>query len=592
MESNSVNSSKGYGKVDEAEQAAAYKRKLRKRLIIVGISIVLLLAIVIGAVTPALIHRRTNSSPKTVPSTQPASLKTVCSVTQYPRSCYSSISSMANSNTTDPEILFKLSLQVAIDEVFKLSEYPKKLKAEANDSQWKSALEVCVDLFDDALDQLNDSATILEVGKGENLLTTSKIDDLRTWLSSTSTDLETCVDTLLELNETEHFNATVFKQLKAAMQNSTEFASNSLAIVTKVLKSLTDTGFKIPIHRRLLGFPRKADSDSEFPGWVSPTERRLLQEESKPIPNVVVAKDGSGQFLTINEAVKLIGKKNQTRFVIYVKEGTYVENVFLDKDKWNVMIYGDGKDKTIISGSLNSVDGIRTFATATFAVAGKGFIAKDIGFVNTAGAEKHQAVAMRSKSDQSVFYRCKFDGFQDTLYPHCGRQFYRDCDILGTIDFIFGNAAVVFQNCNIMPRQPLPNQYNTITAQGKKDPNDNTGISIQNCSITAFGNLTATTYLGRPWKDYSTTVIMQSSIGEFLNPVGWKEWVDNVEPPSSIFYGEYLNTGPGSNVDQRVKWAGYRPSLSDVEAGKFTVETFIKGRDWLPDATVSFEPTL
>ncbi|OMO66006.1 Pectinesterase, catalytic [Corchorus olitorius] len=584
----SINSFKGYGKVDEAEQAA-FKRKTRKRLIIVGVSIVVLLAIVIGAVTAVLIHKGSDSSPNTVPPTQvtpAASLKTVCSVTQYPNSCYSSISSMANSNTTDPEILFKLSLQVAIDELSKLSEYPRKLQAEANNTQLKSALEVCVNLFEDALDRLNDSATTLEVGQGENLLTTSKIDDLKTWLSSTLTDQETCVDALQELNETEHFNATVFEEVKAAMQNSTEYASNSLAIVTKILSLLT--GFKIPIHRRLLGFPR---ADSEFPGWVSPTERRLLQE-SKPVPNAIVAKDGSGQFLTINDAVKLIGKKNQTRFVIYVKAGTYVENVILDKNKWNVMIYGDGKDKTIISGSLNFIDGTPTFATATFAVAGKGFIAKDIGFVNTAGAAKHQAVAMRSGSDHSVFYRCKFDAFQDTLYAHSNRQFYRDCDILGTIDFIFGNAAVVFQNCNIMPRQPLPNQFNTITAQGKKDPNQNTGISIQKCSITAFGNLTANTYLGRPWKDFSTTVIMQSSIGAFLNPVGWREWVTNIDPPSSIFYGEYLNTGPGSTVDKRVKWAGYRPTLSDVEAGKFTVETFIEGQDWLPDATVSYEPTL
>ncbi|XWS18765.1 hypothetical protein CRYUN_Cryun32bG0072800 [Craigia yunnanensis] len=89
----------------------------------------------------------------------------------------------------------------------------------------------------------------------------------------------------------------------------------------------------------------------------------------------------------------------------------------------------------------------------------------------------------------------------------------------------FGKAAVVLQSCNIQPRQPLPNQFNTITAQGKKDPNQNTGISIQKCSLTAFGNRTAKTYLGRPWKEYSTTVIMQSDIGAFLDPVGWKEWV-------------------------------------------------------------------
>lgn len=226
------------------------------------------------------------------------------------------------------------------------------------------------------------------------------------------------------------------------------------------------------------------------------------------------------------------------------------------------------------------------------AVAGKGFIARDMGFINTAGAENHQAVAFRSGSDRSVMYRCSFDAFQDTLYAHSNRQFYRDCDITGTIDFIFGNAAVVFQNCNIQPRQPLSNQFNTITAQGKSDPNQNTGISIQKCTISPFDNVTAPTYLGRPWKNYSTTVIMQSEIGSFLNPLGWVGWVSNVDPPSTILYAEYQNTGRGSSVDQRVKWAGFRPTLTADEARKFTVESLIDGSSWLPQANVNFDVSL
>ncbi|KAG4142777.1 hypothetical protein ERO13_D06G148700v2 [Gossypium hirsutum] len=584
----SINSFKGYGKVDEVEELA-FRRKKRRRLITLIILILLLLTLITAAVVGIFLHKRSSSSPNTLPPpalTPAASLKAVCSVTQYPASCFSSISSIAPSNTTVPELLFKLSLKVAIDELSSLSHYPTKLKAETNDIRLKSALQVCETMFDDALDRLNDSATSLEVGEGEKLLSDSKISDLKTWLSTAITDQETCLDSLEELNATKHFNATVVEEMKAAMQNSTEYASNSLAIVARILGLLTD--LNIRIHRRLLGFEK---AGSEFPAWVSPTERRLLQE-SKPTPNVIVAQDGSGNVLTINDAVKLVGKKNESRFVIYVKEGKYVENVILDKHMWNVMIYGDGKTKTLISGSHNFVDGTPTFATATFAVAGKGFIAKGIGFINTAGAVKHQAVAMRSGSDRSVFYRCAFDAYQDTLYAHSNRQFYRECDILGTIDFIFGNAAVVFQSCNILPRQPLANQFNTITAQGKKDPNQNTGICIQKCSISAFGNLTAKTYLGRPWKEFSTTVIMQSKIGAFLDPVGWKGWVANVDPPISIFYAEYQNSGPGSNVDNRVKWAGYRSTLSDVDAGKFTVETFIQGHDWLPNATVSYEPAL
>ncbi|PHT97767.1 putative pectinesterase/pectinesterase inhibitor 46 [Capsicum chinense] len=117
-------------------------------------------------------------------------------------------------------------------------------------------------------------------------------------------------------------------------------------------------------------------------------------------------------------------------------------------------------------------------------------IARDMEFCNTAGAAKHQAVALMSTADLSVFYRCKFDAYQDTLYQHSNRQFYRLCNIYGTVDFIFGNSAVVFQNCNILPKNPMPSQQNTITAQGKIDPNQNTGIAIQNCTVWPSANLT------------------------------------------------------------------------------------------------------
>lgn len=285
-------------------------------------------------------------------------------------------------------------------------------------------------------------------------------------------------------------------------------------------------------------------------------------------------------------------KKREKRYVIYVKEGVYKENVRISKDVWNVMMYGDGMDKSVVSGELNFVDGTPTFSTATVAVAGRGFIAKDMGFKNTAGAAKHQAVAFRSGSDRSIFYRCFFDGYQDTLYAHSNRQFYRECTITGTIDFIFGNAAVVFQKCNIQPRQPMPNQFNTITAQGKKDPNQNTGISIQKSTISALGQVTAPTYLGRPWKEFATTVVMQSEIGPVLHPSGWIGWVNGVEPASTIFYGEYENIGSGADVSKRVKWAGYKPMITADEASKYTVGSLISGNEWLGDANVEFDATL
>lgn len=109
------------------------------------------------------------------------------------------------------------------------------------------------------------------------------------------------------------------------------------------------------------------------------------------------------------------------------------------------------------------------------AVNGRGFLARDITFQNTAGPEKHQAVALRSDSDLSVFYRCAMRGYQDTLYTHTMRQFYRECTITGTVDFIFGDGTVVFQNCQILVKKGLPDQKNTITAQGRKEADQPSG---------------------------------------------------------------------------------------------------------------------
>ncbi|KAI3455679.1 hypothetical protein Pfo_012342 [Paulownia fortunei] len=557
-----IKSFKGYGKVDELEEAA-FRSKTRKRIIILSISLVLLIALIVGVVVGTLVHNKNKNGSgevKATPTSPAAAIKSICNVTQYPDSCFTSLDS---SNSSDPEKIFQFSLSVVMDSLEKISTFPDEYMNKTDDPLVKQALQVCGTVLNDAVDSLNDSISSMNINHGEKLLSVPRINDLKTWLSTVITDQETCFDAL------EEVNATFVEEIKLLMKNSTEFASNSLAIVSKLLGLLGD--FKIPIHRRLLWA-----SESGFPSCM-------------PKPDVTVSKDGSGDVRTLKEAVARIPKKSKTRFVIYLKAGEYVENVVLEKSYWNVMIYGDGKTATIISGSKNFVDGTPTFTTATFAAAGKGFIARDIGFKNTAGAAKHQAVAFRSGSDQSVFYRCSFDAFQDTLYAHSNRQFYRECDITGTIDFIFGNSAVVFQNCNILPRQPLPNQFVTITAQGKKDPNQNSGISIQRCVMSPFDKLTAPTYLGRPWKDYSTTVIMQTDIGGFLHPVGWISWVSNVDPPSSIFYAEYQNTGPGASTSNRVKWAGYKPTLTAAQASKYDVDSFIQGPSWLPATSVTYD---
>ncbi|RWW47355.1 hypothetical protein BHE74_00046661 [Ensete ventricosum] len=225
-------------------------------------------------------------------------------------------------------------------------------------------------------------------------------------------------------------------------------------------------------------------------------------------------------------------------------------------------------------------------------VAGKGFIARDLTIENTAGPQKHQAVALRSDSDLSVFYRCEFSGYQDTLYAHSLRQFYRECLVTGTVDFIFGNAAAVFQNCQLLPRRPLSEQKNSVTAQGRKDPNQNTGFSFQFCNVSADADLvgftnSTPTYLGRPWKEYSRTVFMQSYLGSLIRPEGWLEW--NAEfALDTLYYAEYMNYGPGSGLGNRVKWPGYHALSDPAMAANFTVAQFIDGNMWLPSTGVKY----
>ena len=226
------------------------------------------------------------------------------------------------------------------------------------------------------------------------------------------------------------------------------------------------------------------------------------------------------------------------------------------------------------------------------AVVGEGFIAKGITFENSAGPDKHQAVALRSGADFSAFYQCSFVGYQDTLYVHSLRQFYRECDIYGTVDFIFGNAAVVFQNCNLYARKPNENQKNLFTAQGREDPNQNTGISILNCKVAAAADLipfksSFKSYLGRPWKLYSRTVYLKSYMEDLIDPKGWLEWNETFAL-DTLYYGEYMNKGPGSNTSGRVTWPGYRVINSSTEASQFTVGQFIQGSEWLNTTGIPF----
>ncbi|KAI3935714.1 hypothetical protein MKW98_022722, partial [Papaver atlanticum] len=226
-------------------------------------------------------------------------------------------------------------------------------------------------------------------------------------------------------------------------------------------------------------------------------------------------------------------------------------------------------------------------------VEGKGFVAQDIGFVNTAGPAKQQAVALRVSGDKAIFLRCKMNGYQDTLFVHRGLQFYRECLVMGTVDFIFGDTSVVFQKCTIKPKLPLPGQSNMITAQGRLKGNVKTGISIQNCKIVPSralkANISSTkTYLGRPWKQFSRTVVMESYLGAFIDPEGWHPWDGAHFGLNKLYYGEFANWGPGADTSKRVNWTGYHVVKEASEVLDFTVAKMIKGGHWLDSKIVNY----
>nr|XP_027073575.1 pectinesterase-like [Coffea arabica] len=155
--------------------------------------------------------------------------------------------------------------------------------------------------------------------------------------------------------------------------------------------------------------------------------------------------------------------QSQSRYYIHVEAGIYEEIVEVWGNKTNIALIGDGENLTKITMNRRFPE-FKTYKTATVSVKGYRFMAKYITFENSAG-EGSQAVALMSESDQSSFYRCSFLGYQDTLYAKSGKQFYKECDIYGTVDFVFGDAAAVFQSCNLYAWLP-----NRIITSGKKDP--------------------------------------------------------------------------------------------------------------------------
>ncbi|WP_460685935.1 pectinesterase family protein [Niabella aquatica] len=276
-----------------------------------------------------------------------------------------------------------------------------------------------------------------------------------------------------------------------------------------------------------------------------------------------VAKDGSGEFKYIQDAIDAMRVYPLAPITLYIKNGVYNEKIELPANNTDVTFIGEDVDKTIITFNDYSGRGkLTTFTSFTAKISGNRFTAQNITFVNSAG-RVGQAVALYVDADKAVFKNCKLIGDQDTIFSagETSRQLFIDCYIEGTTDFIFGPSTAVFQNCIIKEKS---SSYITAasTTPGKKF-----GYVFLDCKIQATGEVSKV-YLGRPWRAHAKTVFIRCELPEQIAAAGWHNW-GNPENEKTVLYAEYKNTGAGANPAGRVGWA---KQLTDKEAVAYTLE--------------------
>jgi pectinesterase len=307
------------------------------------------------------------------------------------------------------------------------------------------------------------------------------------------------------------------------------------------------------------------------------------------IPDLIVAKDGSGNFKTIQEAVNSVRDLSDRRVTIHIKNGEYREKLVIPSWKTNISLVGESRDSTIItyddfSGKPNpggtdayGKDKFTTYTSYTVLIQGNDISIEDITIKNTAG-RVGQAVALHVEGDRVVIKNCKLIGNQDTLYTGKpgSRQYYENCFIEGTTDFIFGEAIAVFQNCTI---KNLVNSFITAAATRAKQ---SFGYVFFNCELIA-DTAAKKVYLGRPWRPYAKTVFIRCKLGSHILAEGWNPWKGDAMFPDkekTAFYAEYKNTGPGASLKERVNWSR---QLTKQEAAKYTLKNILGGNDhWDP----------
>lgn len=294
-------------------------------------------------------------------------------------------------------------------------------------------------------------------------------------------------------------------------------------------------------------------------------------------PKITVAKDGSGDYTTVQGAFDAIDSGNKTPITIFIKSGIYKERLILDTRKDFVTLIGEDKTNTILTYDnhagkpLENGDTANTWTSASFFIYANDFKAENLTFENNTGFTAGQAVAVFAHGDRLVFQNCRFLGFQDVLFCSAAssRQYYKDCYIEGTTDFIFGPATAVFQNCHIHSKK---NSHVTAASTPREVKY---GFVFFDCKLTADANINKVS-LGRPWTPYASVSYIRCEIGPHIIADGWNNW-RNPANEQTARYAEYASIGPGSKPESRVKWA---KQLTEDDLKLYTLKNIFG--DWMP----------
>jgi len=296
---------------------------------------------------------------------------------------------------------------------------------------------------------------------------------------------------------------------------------------------------------------------------------KLETKTPKDDTNIIVAQDGTGDFTKIQDAVNAAKAFPDDRITIFVKNGVYYEKVKIYSWNPKITLIGESREKTIITYDdyFNKINIGRnsTFHTYTVLVEGNDFFANNLTIQNSSG-EVGQAVALNVNANRVVFSNCSFLGNQDTLYTsgEGTKNYFKDCYIEGTTDFIFGDATVLFEDCIVKSKK---NSY--ITAASTPE-NTAFGYVFKNCKLIADESTDAV-YLGRPWRIYAKTVFINCEMGKQIKSEGWHNW-SKPEVEKTAFYAEYKCSGEGFQPDKRVSWSH---QLRKSEEKKYTIKNIL-----------------